>query len=76
METWHIRHGSLEFFGQYQDAAGETPISEMPKSERPWGYGQEWFKSPGTHPHVKAFIEKYLRDKKVEVSDKPINCKR
>lgn len=26
-------------------AAGETPISEMPKSERPWGYGQEWFKS-------------------------------
>jgi hypothetical protein len=45
METWHIRHGSVEFFGQYKGAAGETPISEMPKSQRPWGYGQKWFKS-------------------------------
>jgi len=45
METWHIRHGSVEFFGEYKGAAGETPISELPESERPWGYGEKWFKS-------------------------------
>lgn len=45
METWHIRHGSVEFFGEYKGAEGETPISEMPKDEQPWGYGTEWFKS-------------------------------
>ncbi len=45
METWHIRHGSVEFFGEYKGEAGETPISDMPAGERPWGYGQPWFKS-------------------------------
>ncbi|NQV32413.1 MAG: hypothetical protein HQ515_06945 [Phycisphaeraceae bacterium] len=45
METWHVRHGSVEFFGEYQGAAGETLISEMPESEKPWGYGEKWFKS-------------------------------
>ncbi len=45
METWHIRHGSVEFFGEYAGPAGETPISDMPESERPWGYGTKWFKS-------------------------------
>ncbi len=45
METWHIRHGSVEFFGEYKGEAGETLISDMPASERPWGYGQPWFKS-------------------------------
>ncbi len=45
METWHIRHGSVEFFGEYKGDAGETLISDMPDSERPWGYGQPWFKS-------------------------------
>ncbi len=45
METWHIRHGSVEFFGEYKGTEGETPISEMSTSERPWGYGKEWFKS-------------------------------
>ncbi|MDP6525095.1 MAG: hypothetical protein QGI24_08540 [Kiritimatiellia bacterium] len=45
METWHIRHGSVEFFGEYKGVGGETPISEMPESERPWGYGEKWFKS-------------------------------
>jgi len=45
METWHIRHGSVEFFGEYKGAAGETPIGEMPESERPWGCGKKWFKS-------------------------------
>lgn len=45
METWHIRHGSVEFFGEYQGEAGETAISEMPEEETPWGYGEPWFKS-------------------------------
>lgn len=45
METWHIRHGSVEFFGEYKGADGETPVSEMPESQRPWGYGKKWFKS-------------------------------
>ncbi|OVE81706.1 hypothetical protein BVY04_02625 [bacterium M21] len=45
MEAWHIRHGSVEFFGQYDSGSGETLISEMPESERPWGYGESWFKA-------------------------------
>jgi len=40
------------------------------------GAGHGGFRSPETAPRVRAFIEKYLRDKKVEVSDKPIDCKR
>jgi len=40
------------------------------------GAGHGGFRSPETAPRVKAFIEKHLRAKKVEVSDKPINCKR
>jgi len=45
METWHIRHGSVEFFGEYQGEEGETPISEMSEEDQPWGYGEEWFRS-------------------------------
>jgi len=45
METWQIRHGSVEFFGEYQGAAKETLISKMPAADRPFGYGQKWFKS-------------------------------
>ena len=45
METWHIRHGSVEFFGEYKGPEGETAVSEMPADRRPWGYGKEWFKS-------------------------------
>jgi len=45
METWHIRHGSVEFFGEHQGEAKETPISEMPKDQQPSGYGEDWFKS-------------------------------
>ena len=40
------------------------------------GAGHGGFRPPETQKRVKAFIEKHLRDKKVEVSDKPINCKR
>ncbi|MEI6807478.1 MAG: hypothetical protein WCN95_02060 [bacterium] len=45
MEGWHVRYGSAQFFGEHKSAAGETAISEMPVAERPWGYGQNWFKS-------------------------------
>ena len=45
METWHIRHGSVEFFGEHQGEAKETPVSEMPADKRPCGFGQAWFKS-------------------------------
>jgi hypothetical protein len=46
MESWHVRHGSVMFFGQYKAPDGdEKPLSELPESERPWGYGQDWFKS-------------------------------
>ena len=40
------------------------------------GAGHGGFRQPETQERVKAFIEKYLRDKKVKVSDEPINCKR
>jgi len=51
MESWHVRHGSVEFFGEYQSKkvkesdVVEKPISEMPADKRPFGYGQDWFKS-------------------------------
>ena len=45
METWHIRHGSVRFFGEHQGEAKEKPISELAKCERPFGYGEKWFKS-------------------------------
>ncbi len=45
METWHIRHGSVEFFGEHQGPAGEIAISELPDSDKPWGHGEPWFKS-------------------------------
>lgn len=45
MEAWHVRYGSVEFFGEYQGEGTETLISDMPTSERPWGNGQAWFHS-------------------------------
>ena len=46
MEAWHVRHGSVEFYGECKAAGGnETPISEMPADQRPCGFGQAWFKS-------------------------------
>ena len=44
MEAWQVRYGTVEFFGQY-NSGEETLISDMPKSEQPWGYGEDWFKS-------------------------------
>lgn len=44
MEAWQVRYGSVEFFGQ-NDSGEESLISNMPKSEQPLGYGEDWFKS-------------------------------
>ena len=35
----------MEFFGEYKGAGDEKLISEMTEKDRPWGYGQPWFKS-------------------------------
>jgi len=45
MESWLVRHGDVQLFGQYKGAGDEMPIADLPESERPWGYGQPWFKS-------------------------------
>ncbi len=45
MESWQVRFGSVEFFAEYPGEGTETLISDMPKSKRPWGYGEDWFKS-------------------------------
>ena len=45
MEAWHVRYGTVDFFGEYQGAGDETLISDMPECARPWGYGEPWFKS-------------------------------
>ena len=45
MEAWHIRHGNVDFFSELATPGGrEILISEMPEDERPWGYGEPWFK--------------------------------
>lgn len=45
MEAWHIRCGTVEFFGEYKGAGDEVLIGDMPAGERPFGYGEPWFKS-------------------------------
>ncbi len=45
MEAWQVRYGEVEFFGEYQRAGDETPIADLPKERRPWGFGEDWFKS-------------------------------
>ena len=44
MECWLVRYGTVDYFGEYYSGE-EKRISEMPDSEKPWGYGQDWFKS-------------------------------
>lgn len=45
MESWLVRHGDIQLFGEYQGTGEEIPISELPENQRPWGYGEPWFKS-------------------------------
>jgi len=42
MESWLVRYGDVHLFGEYQYDE-ETPISELPPDQRPWGYGEDWF---------------------------------
>ena len=45
MESWQIRYGSVEFYGEYKGANNETLINDMPSDQKPYGWGQPWFKS-------------------------------
>jgi len=46
MESWHVRYGTVSFFGQYKSSTNdEMLISDLPESQRPWGYDQPWFKA-------------------------------
>ena len=45
MESWQVRYGEVQFFGEYKGAGDETLISDMSKTDQPWGFGQDWFKS-------------------------------
>jgi len=45
MESWQVRYGEVEFFGEHKGAGDEILISDMPKKEQPWGFGQDWFQS-------------------------------
>ncbi|MBT3377962.1 MAG: hypothetical protein HN742_01370 [Lentisphaerae bacterium] len=45
MEAWHVRYGEVYFFSELVTPGGkEILISELPEDERPWGYGEPWFK--------------------------------
>ncbi|MFC1462806.1 twin-arginine translocation signal domain-containing protein [Verrucomicrobiota bacterium] len=45
MEAWHVRYGTVDYFGEHKGEGTETLISDMPKKERPWGCGEPWFKA-------------------------------
>jgi hypothetical protein len=45
MESWQVRYGEVDFFAEVKGDGSETLISDMPENERPWGYGEDWFKS-------------------------------
>jgi hypothetical protein len=44
MEAWQVRYGDARFYGEHKHG-DEMEISELPEDERPWGYGEDWFKS-------------------------------
>lgn len=45
MEAWQVRYGEVLFYGEHQSDDGEVAIGELPEPDRPWGYGENWFKS-------------------------------
>lgn len=45
MEAWQVRYGEVEFFGEHKRAGDEVLISGMPEDKRPWGSGEDWFRS-------------------------------
>jgi len=45
MEAWQVRYGEAYFFSELVTPGGnEILISELPEDERPWGFGEPWFK--------------------------------
>jgi hypothetical protein len=43
MEAWHVRHGSVRFYSEYKGDESKL-IADLPEDERPWGYGDAWFR--------------------------------
>ena len=43
-EAWQVRYGKVRFFGEIK-IEGAKLISELPKKDLPWGFGESWFKS-------------------------------
>ncbi|HUS90426.1 MAG TPA: hypothetical protein VM695_01205 [Phycisphaerae bacterium] len=60
MEAWHIRYGSVTFFGEYKGAGDEIEIAQMPAAERPWGFGEAWFKSKYAAPRTAGQMYKLV----------------
>lgn len=44
LETWLVRYGSVEFFGEVPAQGNETLIRDMAGQDRPWGHDASWFK--------------------------------
>jgi len=44
MEAWQVRYGEVYFHSEYKHS-DEVLISDWPEELRPWGYGEDWFKS-------------------------------
>ncbi len=62
MEAWQVRYGDVRFYGEHKHG-DEMEISELAKEERPWGYGEDWFKSKYiTHRDSKKNIMYKLED--------------
>lgn len=59
MEAWKVTNGSITFFGEY-NLNGERPIEELAVEDRPFGYGEEWFKSK--YYVIKNAGEVYIMD--------------
>ncbi len=45
MESWQVRYGTVDFFGEHKGPGTETAIGDMSETDQPWGFGQDWFKS-------------------------------
>lgn len=67
MESWLVRHGEVEFFGEYKRAGDETLIADMPESDRPWGAGEDWFKS-------KYIVKRTAKSGKIYTLEDPESC--
>ena len=44
MESWLIRYGTVMLYSE-EKVSGAKLIKDLPKNERPWGFGEPWFHS-------------------------------